>query len=108
MMSTKRIKAGDIIRDSYGCVAVVICEDDEPPTYEWLSAQIDERMRSRDQDERWLTVYPMTGGSALSPQSLTTRLRSMTDEDFCVAYRAANGFAKDKLSDRFPGFFDRM
>ena len=100
------IEAGDIVRFN-GCVGVVICEDD-PPTFDWLSLQLDERMRTRDQGERWLTVYPMTGGAALSPESLATRLRSMTDEDFLVVYKAANGFAKDELGVRFPGFFDRM
>lgn len=101
------IEAGDIVRDNYGRVGVVICED-KTPDYQWLSGQEDERVRTRGQDERWLTVYPMDGGAVNSPQSLTTRLRKMTQEDFDVAYKAANGFAKDKLGELFPGFFDRM
>lgn len=97
----ERIEIGDVIRDNHGRDGIVVALIERPDP-QWLAAQLDSRMREVPIDERWFRIYPFCGGAVDCSESLMTRLRTMTPEDFQKAYRRANGFAQDKLDELFP------
>ncbi len=96
-----RINIGDVVRDNHGREGIVV-KDERTPDAEWLARQSDARVRRQAPEERWLTVLPFDGGSALCPESLATHLRPMTLDDFSSAHKGGNGFAKDELEELFP------
>lgn len=95
------ISVGDVVRTNYGYRGIVIKENEDPPSREWLALQADPRMCERA--ERWFTVFPFSGGSVHSPEGITKRLRRATDEDLLRAFKAGNPFAKDEMAEAFPG-----
>ena len=96
------IEPGDVVRDNYGRLGIVVAYEPSRPEEDWLKIQEDSRVQKLSAEERWLYIYPFDGGSAVSPESLTERLRPMDNDDFRKAYRAGNGFAQDKLKEVFP------
>lgn len=99
--ASKRIEVGDVVRDSWGREGIVASESDTPDPG-WLDQQADPEMRESPEGERWLSVYPLSGGAVLSPGSKTTRLRRPTPEDLKAAGRCPGGFTKDEVAKRFP------
>ena len=100
------IEVGDVVSAAGGYEGIVM-EIEGTPDSDWLAGQMDSRMRSRASNERWFTVFPFSGGSALSPESITKRLRETTSDDFDNCYKSANGFAKDDLDKLFPQYGDK-
>lgn len=99
-MAKQTIKIGDIVKDSYGREGIVVGVDSYPSD-DWISAQEDKRIRKfsgqNKYNETWLNVFPLSGGSVSSPESLTKKLRKCNKKDLSVAKKNANFFAKKHL-----------
>ena len=85
---------GDIVLDSYDRTGIVVGFD-EKPNKEWIDAQ--SKKFICEEDTQFLSVFPLNGGSVTLSSETTKFLRKATLNDFQIAYKFANGFAKEEL-----------
>ncbi len=102
-----RLEVGDVVADSYGREGIVIREEARPDR-RWLETQSDVRLRDIGPHERWLAVMPLTGGLVITPESLSSRLRSATDDDVRQAVITSNAHGVRYLMAVFPAAVRRI
>ena len=96
----KKLEFGDMVRDNHGRICMVI-EEVECPSQDWLDAQTDRTVKFAV-DCRWLTLFPITGGAVVVPETHIKRLGYKVGHKASVTtlmelYENANGFAKETL-----------
>lgn len=74
----RTIGVGDVIRDNYGRLGLVL-EKGRKPGVRWLAEQEDQRMRTASGP--WWHVAPLNGGGVLVPENLAGRVRRATVDD---------------------------
>lgn len=97
---TRPLQPRDLIVDSCGREAIVLSRADTP-AQRWIEKQKDPRVRDCS-NSPWWNVIPLSGGTALSPEQLSKRIRVARRDDVRAAAACAMPAGMTLLVALFP------